>query len=264
MRLGGFGPFLKKEIGESLRTFKFLILALVMVAFGILSPLMIKYLPLLFETAFSGETYTGGMDLVALLPPVTALMSWTEFFANLAQTGVIALVIVFSGTLSGEAGKGTLLPLLARGLSRYSVVLAKMLNIALIWTGSYFLSYGLTYGLTVILFPNEPVAHLLPVLLYLWLYGLFMAAATLFASALCKNMVASLLTVLGVWVLTLGLSIVVPVAYRYNPLTLSSCAGAVLGGATPYGDLLPAVWITLALTAALTTAAALVFRRRQL
>lgn len=259
----GLIPFTRKELSESVRTYKLLILALVTAAFGLLGPLIIKYMPLLFDALMKNETMTGGFDIRAMLPPPSAMAGWAEFISGVSQTGTIAAVIVFAGCLNGETGKNTLIPLLARGLSRHAVVIAKFINIFVSWTVSYVVSVGLTWAAIAILFPGETAAGVPGALFCLWLYVLFMSAVTLVASALCKNMIGTLLVTLGVWAVTLFISMF-PMAARWNPMTLATSGITILAETETLGYYTPTLALTGGLTLVLMVLAMFIFRRRKI
>lgn len=115
----GYLAFVKKELLEQVRTYKLLILFLVFFIFGMLSPLMAKLMPeILSQMPMDGITIT--------IPDPTAIDSYSQFFKNLTQMGLIVLVLLFSGTLTTELSKGTLINVLTKGLTRYAVILAKV------------------------------------------------------------------------------------------------------------------------------------------
>ena len=134
--------FLKKELVEHARTYKLLIMLVVFTIFGITNPLIAKLTPELLAS-FMPE----GMSMT--IPEPTALDSWAQFFKNTQQMGMIVLVLVFSGVLSSEISRGTLINLLTKGLSRQAVILAKYSAMLLVWSLSILLSAALTWVYTM-------------------------------------------------------------------------------------------------------------------
>ena len=84
--MGGFWPLLKKELREQWRTYRPLIVGSIFLMFGITTPLILKYLPLILESA--GE----GMSIE--MPPPTAAQSLLEYAGTIAQVGVLVAVLV--------------------------------------------------------------------------------------------------------------------------------------------------------------------------
>jgi len=59
-----------------------------------------------------GSLVTDGV--VITLPEPTAYDAWAQFFKNATQMGLFVMVILFSGVLSSELSKGTLINLLTK------------------------------------------------------------------------------------------------------------------------------------------------------
>ena len=254
--MNGFTAFLKKELLEYTRTYKLFIMLTIFAIFGILNPLTAKLLPDIL-----GGIMTDGITIT--LPPPYALDSWAQFFKNATQICLIVTALVFSGILSSELSRGTLINMLTKGLSRAAVILAKYAGMALVWTASIWLCFGLTFGYTVWLFPNDEVTSLFFSAACLWLFGMFLIAFLLFASTLTKNSYGCLLIV-GTAIVALMLINIAPGAREFNPLTLVSANMALLtGDAKPYSLYTPAL-ISLSLSAASVAAAVLIFRKKQL
>src|SRR5690554_2518719 len=119
--------FLKKEMLESIRTYKLFIMVIVFSLFGVMNPLAAKLTPYLIETLIP----EGNMINI---PEPTALDSWAQFFKNINQMGLIVTLLIFSGILVNELSKGTLINMLTKGLSRKAVILSKYSSMVIIWT----------------------------------------------------------------------------------------------------------------------------------
>jgi len=146
--------FLKKEFFEYTKTYKLFIMLMIFIIFGITNPLIAKLMP-----EIVGSLVTDGV--VITLPEPTAYDAWAQFFKNATQMGLFVMVILFSGVLSSELSKGTLINLLTKGLSRTAVILSKYTCMVSVWTISISLCFGLTYGYTAYLFPQGETSNLL-------------------------------------------------------------------------------------------------------
>jgi len=248
--------FTKKELLESIRTYRLLIMLLVFFIFGIMSPLAAKMMPEILSTAMP-EGIT-----VSLAEP-TAIDAWTQFFKNISQMGLIVTIIIFSGVLGTELSKGTLINLLTKGLSRNTVILSKFTGMAIIWTISYATSFIVTLGYTVHLFPNDEVSNLLFSVFCLWLFGIFLLTVLLFASTLIKNNYGALL-ISGAVIVVLKLCNIVPRLQSYNPLSLASDNVSLLTKTVEVSSLSDAAAISIICSAMLIIASILIFRKRQL
>lgn len=134
----GFTAFMKKELLEAVRSYKLVILLIVFAALGFMNPVSARYLPELVA-GFLPE----GMHME--IPQPVVLDSWLQFFKNTAQIGLIAIIIMCSSSMANEIGKGVLIPLLAKGMPRNSVLAAKFISISCLWTLSLGCSFLITF-----------------------------------------------------------------------------------------------------------------------
>lgn len=248
--------FTKKELVESSRTYKLLIMLTVFFIFGMMSPLTAKILPqILSQFMPEGITIT--------LPEPSAIDSWGQFFKNISQMGLILMVIVFSGVLSTELSRGTLINILTKGLSRSTVILSKYTGMAVIWTTSLVLAFLVCWGYTAYLFPGSRIVNLLFSVFCLWLFGMFLLAVLLFASTLIKNNYGCMV-ITGAIVVVLTICNIVPELKKINPYSLVVENVSLLTNITKVQDLVYSVLATGICIAALVAFSVLVFRKRQL
>lgn len=252
----GYLAFLKKEIFEYTKTYKLFIMLMVFAVFGITNPLMTKLMPDILESLMTG-------DVIITLPEPTAYDAWTQFFKNATQMGLIVMAILFSGVLSSELSKGTLINMLTKGLSRTSVILSKYTCMVLVWTVSIALCFGLTYVYTVFLFPQDEISNLLFSVFCLWLFGLFLLAAMLFSSALSKSNYGCLL-ITGIVVVACMIVNVIPAAHKYNPISLSTDNMGLLMKSVEVSSLNNAILISCLFSMIFVLLSVLIFRKKQL
>ncbi len=214
VKMRGFAAFTKKELLESVRTYKLFILLAVFLLFGMMNPLFAKLMPKIVEAALPK-----GMEMSLAEP--TAIDSWSQFYKNIPQMGLLVLVILFSPMLSGEFSKGTLINILTKGLPRKTVIVSKYLFSSLLWSASYWLCYGITFLYTSLLWTQESVSHIFPAALFLWAFGLLLLAVLIFAGVLCKSSYGCLLFT-GGFVAVLFLLDLIPKVKKINPIKLAS------------------------------------------
>ena len=133
----GYGAFVKKEFMEFYRSHKLLIILAVFLLLGMMNPLTAKITPQLVEN-FMPE------GMIVNLGEPTALDSWMQFYKNVPQLGLVVLVILFSGMMSQEYSKGTLINMLTKGLARRSVILSKLTVALVMWTAAYVICTGIS------------------------------------------------------------------------------------------------------------------------
>ena len=112
---------MRKEYREAIRTGRIMIIILLFVLFGIMSPAVAKLTPWMMEMLSDSMAESG---LIVTNVQVDAMTSWMQFFKNI-PIALIAFVLMFSDIFTKEYNSGTLSLVLTKGLSRYKVVIAK-------------------------------------------------------------------------------------------------------------------------------------------
>jgi ABC-2 type transport system permease protein len=206
--------FTKKEFMEQVRTYRVLILLSVFFIFGLMSPLLAKILPEILS----------GMDLqgmVIVVPEATAIDAYGQFFKNMTQMGIIVILLVFGGVLSNELTKGTLINILAKGLGRHKVILAKYTAILVLWTVVLAFASLVNQGYTMFLFDTSYMKNPVFPLFCLWLFGAYLLSVIILSSVMAAGSFGGLiLTVVilgGLLILDLF-----PQLDKVNPIYLSS------------------------------------------
>lgn len=250
--------FMKKECLETVRTGKFMILVLLFVLFGIMSPAIAKLTPWLMEM-FSDAMAESGLIVSNI--QVDAMTSWTQFFKNIPMA-LIAYVLIFSDIFTKEYKSGTLLLVLTKGLSRYKVVLAKTLLLLSLWTLGYGLCFAVTYGYNAYFWDNSIADNLFPAAAVWWLFGVWVICLMVLFSALLQNNAGVSLCVGGTVLLAYLLSII-PKIRAYSPAVLMN-TGSLLLGAEETGAYIKAVVITVVLCIVCVSVSIPVIDRKQL
>ena len=250
--------FIKKEMLEQRRSGKLIILGILFVVLGIMSPAIAKLTPWLMEMMV--DTLAGS-GLVFTPVSVSAMDSWTQFFKNM-PIGLIAFVLIESSIFTREYQTGTLVLSLTKGLERYKVVAAKTVVLAFLWTISYWLCAGITYGYTTFFWDNAIAQHLLFSLTCWWVFGLFaVALMVLFSTMAGSN--TGVLAGTGSVVLVSYLLSFFSGLKKFMPTTLMDGTSMIYGMSQPGACTVPliiaAVMILVCLAAGVS-----IFNRKQL
>jgi len=254
--MNSYIAFTKKELLENFRTFRILILVSVFFLFGMLSPLTAKLMPEIFKSlALDG--------IVITIPDPTALDAYSQLFKNLTQMGILVLLLVFSGMLSTEITKGTLINMLTKGLSRSAVILAKFTVAGVIWSLSLLLAFITTFGYTAYLFGNANLPNLIFSIFCLWVYGLFLLSLILLASSFTSGNFGGL-TLTAVLIVIMMIVDVFPKIHQFNPIALASQNVSLLIEKVNVSAMIPIVIITVLLTLASLVGSVLIFNKRKL
>ena len=215
--------FTRKEFTEFTRTYKLMILGLVFLFFGIMSPLAAKDMPEIIS-----EFMPAGMEIALTTP--TALDAWMQFFKNVSQLGLLVAVILFGGIMSSEYSRGTLIHMLTKGLPRRTVVLAKFTAASLLWTAAYLLCFGTAYGYTWYYWRADAgMEGLYVAIAATWLYGIFLLSITILGSVLFRNSYGCLLFT-GIAVVLQILLNMIPKIKEFNPMELITEGTPLLQG----------------------------------
>lgn len=175
--------FLKKEWMEMTRTGRLWILLLVFVLFGIMNPAMAKLTPWMME--MMQESLADSGFLITEVN-VDAMTSWTQFYKNIPM-GLIIFVLLCSKAFTEEYEKGTLIPVVTKGLSRKKIIAAKAGMLFGMWTVLYLFCYGITYGYNAYFWDNGIAEHLLFGAVCYWLFGIWVLALLVLFSAFSKS-----------------------------------------------------------------------------
>ena len=212
-----FIAFFQKEIVEGIRCSKTLILGFLFILLGIMNPAIAKLTPWLIEI-LGDSLAENGMIITEV--KVDALTSWTQFFKNIPM-GLIAFVLIYSNTFTKEYESNTLVIILTKGLKRYKVLLAKLLNMLLLWTVLFFICFIITYIYNDYFWDNSIANNLVFAVLCWWLFGIFVISLLVLMSTIFKNNSSVLLTTAS-FILIFYLLGLIPKLIYFTPTTLMS------------------------------------------
>ena len=167
-----FLAFMKKEWMEQIRSSKFIILTILFILFGIMNPAIAKLTPWLFEVMAESLEESG---MVVTTVEVDAMTSWVQYFKNVPMA-LIVFVLMESSVFTKEYQSGTLILALTKGLHRYKVVLSKAMVLVLMWTGFYWMHFGITYLYNELFWDNSVAKNLMFSVICWWLFGLWTIA----------------------------------------------------------------------------------------
>lgn len=253
-----FIAFLKKEILESARSGKLIVLCILFLIFGIMNPAIAKLTPWMIEL-LSDSLAANGMVVTEVA--VDALTSWTQFFKNI-PIALLVFVLIYSGTFTKEYESGTLILILTKGLSRYKVVLAKFTVMLTSWTVGYWLCFAVTYGYNAYFWDNNIAVGLMPAAVHWWLFGVWVVCLIVLFSALGKNHTGVLLGT-GGSVLFAYLISLFPQISKYVPTVLMDSA-SLLVGAKSADIFSKAVYLTIAMCFVFIIASIPIMNKKQL
>ena len=183
--LGVFWVATVKELRQAWRTRRVLVIWAVFLAFGMLSPLMARFMPEIIGSFEEAEMF---LDLI---PPPTIADSMVQYIENLSQFGFILAILLAMGAVVGEKERGVAAMILSKPMARWAFIVSKFAAQFTVYLAGFLLAAIGAYYYTLFLFgPVEMGSFLLlNGLMLLWL--LTFVALSLLGSTLGKSTVAA-------------------------------------------------------------------------
>ena len=247
---------LRKELIEQWRTKRMLVVAAVLVIFGLASPLLAKLTPDLLKLIPNAPA-----ALVGLFPTPTVADAVTQYLKNMSQFGVLLALLMSMGSVAQEKERGTAAMLLAHPVSRFTFLLAKFVALACTFAISLTVAALGCWYYTRLLFEVLPWGPFLALNGLMLLVFLVYVAVTLLCSTLVPTQGAAAGLAFAALVIVAGVGSL-PHIDEYFPGRLFTWGGTiVLGGGDPEWT---AFWVSLGIIGAALLIAWLVFRRQEL
>ncbi len=246
---------LRKELMEQWRSYRLLITAVVLVAFGLIAPLTARYTPDLLKLLPNGE------EIARLFPPPTALNAVTEYTENISQFGVILALLMTMGAVAHEKERGTAAMVLVKPLPRWAFLAAKFAALGVTFAASIAVAGAGCYYYTLILFEPLDIGPWVILNALLLLFVLVYVALTLMCSVFAKSQAAAGGLAFAL-LIVLALPGALPKVGEYLPGQLISWGVGLI--AKSEATAWPALWISVGLMAGALALAWLAFERQEL
>ena len=250
--------FIKKEIMEQLRSGKLMLLGILFVLFGIMNPAIAKITPWLLETMADSLAESG---MIVTEVTVSAMDSWVQFFKNIPM-GLIAFVLIEGNIFTKEYDSGTLVLSLTKGLERFKVVVCKTIVLTVLWTISYWMCFGITYGYNEYYWDNSVAQNLMFSVVCWWLFGLWVIGLIiLFSTVINTN--TGVLCGTGSVVFVLYLVSLLPKCNKYLPTFLTD-GNSLIYGVAETKDYMPSIMIAVVVSLICFVISILAFNKKHL
>jgi ABC-2 type transport system permease protein len=246
----------RKEWLEIIRSYRLLVVAIVLVFFGLTSPLLAKLTPemsKLFPT-------DSGISLQVLRPP-TVEDSIGQYVKNMAQFGILLAILLTMGTVAQEKDKGTAAMILVKPLPRGAFLGAKFSALGTLFAITLAAAGIACYYYTLLLFSAMNVLNWMVLNFLLLVYMMVYVAITLLCSTLTKTPVAAGGIAVGALII-LGLIGLIPTLGKYLPGELVTWGTRLMLGDTHTSW--SALGVCLGLIVISLLAAWMVFRKQEL
>jgi ABC-2 type transport system permease protein len=245
---------LRKEFLEQARTSRLLILAAILLFFGLTSPLLAKYTPEMLRLVPGAEQFA---DLV---PKPTMLDSVAQFVKNINQFGILLALLLAMGLVVQEKEKGTAGMMMVKPLSRGVFLLAKFIALAVAFLACMLVASLGAYYYTLVLFEAPSFSAWLVMTMLMWVHFLVYIALTLLFSTLVRSQAAAAGLGFGAILIT-SIFGSLPGLGKYMPGELINWGASLFTSPSPAW---PALWISLAVIALSLGLAWAIFERQEL
>jgi ABC-2 type transport system permease protein len=170
-----------KELKQQWRTRRFIVVGAVFVVFGMISPLLARFLPEILSGVEGAEQFAD------LIPEPTIADAGVQYIQNLTQFGFILAIVLGMGAVAGEKEKGTAAMILSKPMPRWAFITSKFVAQSVVYIVSFIIAAVSAYYYTYFLFgpPTAGPFFLMNVLLLVWL--MVFVAVTLLGSTLGKS-----------------------------------------------------------------------------
>lgn len=250
--------FTNKEFMEINRTGKFVFLMLFSILFGIMNPAIAKLTPWLMETMSDSLENAG---LIVTEVEVDALTSWTQFYKNIPMM-LIVFLLLFSGILTVEYQKGTLINMITKGMVRWKIIASKATVMLVLWTIGYWICFGITYGYNAYFWDNSIAFHVVFPAACFYLIGVWLVSLLLLMSACFQSNSAVMIAVGGVFLVVYLLGLL-PDIKAYLPVQLLTPSNLLVGIDESF-EYVYAITVTIVLSVLDIAAAMICFNKRNI
>ena len=254
-----FYIFLKKECFEYIKKYKFFILFILYILFGVMNPLIAKYTPDLLK--FLQETVPESGIVIDANISVSDLDSWQQFYKNIIIL-LIILFIVFSNNFSSEYRNDKLSSLVVKGASRTGIYFAKLAFVLINWTIGYYISFFITYIMNDVFWTNSNIENLFFVAFCFYFFGVWFLSLELLFAVSFKSQTMVIISQLVIFTLIYLLALIY-VVRPYTPIFLTG-GYELLNTEIEKLDLIKSFSITSALIVSFILSSVFIFRKKRL
>lgn len=228
--MNGYLTLIRKELRESLATYRVLIAAAVFLIAGISGPLLTHMLPDLLRHSTTG-------NIKIIVGKQTVVDAVDAYLSNMAQLPMLAAILLTMGAVAEERARGVGAMVLSRPIARGAYLLAKLTGYSLVLLGGLALGAGAAFYYIALLFDGARAGPYLAINLGLAFILLDVEAITL----LCSTLLPSGMAAGGLaFVLFIALS-TLPALWSplgdSLPMSITGHAHALLSGAWGAADL---------------------------
>jgi|SRR5690625_3177428 len=249
----------KKEMLENWRNYKWVWVPLVVILLAIMDPITTYYLPLIMESV-GGLPDGAVIEMPTPLPRDVIMMS----LGQLSSLGVLIIVLMMMGTISGEIKSGVSELILVKPVTYRNYITSKWASFLIIVWVSLFVALLTSWYYINLLFGELSFLSLLQVILFYGLWLTLVVTLTIFYNALVQTpgLVAGLTIIT-----TIAMSIITSIfdhLLTWSPIKLSEHIQEMLIINEVSIDLIATALVTIGMIAGLLIGAIYIFRKKEI
>ncbi|HBM80048.1 MAG TPA: ABC transporter permease [Clostridiaceae bacterium] len=213
-----FKAYFKKEIIESVRQYKYIIMAAGIILFAIADPIMLKVLPEMLKGQLSGD--------ISSLIKIDFNMAVQNYIKDLSQISYFIVILALMGILSDEIYKHKLVFPYTKGLNPAALVLSKVLHYSIALVILIFAGFAINYYYAYTLFEGNviPFSKVMSYAMYISIYYVYTVVLLTFFSSLFKKSILAVISLLVVDAISAALMNISKIS-AFIPARLLSVAG---------------------------------------
>ncbi|TCT17960.1 ABC-2 type transport system permease protein [Melghiribacillus thermohalophilus] len=249
----------KKELLENWRNFKWIWVPIVFILFGIMDPITTYYMPKIIDAV--GGLPEGAQINIPQPPPEQALLMSINEYSSL---GVLMIVLITMGIISGEKKSGVAELILSRPVSFTNYITAKWASSILLILVSFITGMMFSWYYVNLLFGDLSLSQVFGAIFIYGFWLILVVSITMLISTLFKipGLVGfiSVLIVIFIHMLTSIFRHIL----TYSPANLSSYVSAYLYTGEMTADMWSTIFVTLIGIVLLLTSSIFILRNREI
>jgi ABC-2 type transport system permease protein len=231
-----------------------LVLACVYLFFGVVGPLMAKYLPEIAKLTSS--------EVKIIIPAPKPADGVANYIDQASQTGLIVLVVVVAGALAFDAHRGLAVFYRTRVPGPFALIWPRFVVGAAAGVVAYLLGTGVAWYETTLVLGRLPADQVLLGVACEAVFVIFAVAVVAAAASVGRGTLATVGLAIGVLLVALPLAGVVPAVHPWLPSTLMTAPAGLLT-TTAIDGYVKSIVTSLLATVALLAIAVWQSRRRE-
>src|SRR5690625_2415954 len=249
----------KKEMLENWRNYKWIWVPLVMILLAIMDPITTYYMPLILESV-GGLPDGTVIEMPTPLPSEAIMMSLGE----LSSLGVLIIVLMMMGTISGEIKSGVSELILVKPITYRNYITSKWASLLLIVWVSLSIALLTSWYYINLLFGHLSFSSLLLVIIFYGLWLTLIVTLTIFYNTLVQTpgLVAAL-TIITTIIMSM-ITNIFDHLLTWSPIKLSEYIQEMLVFNEISSDLVATAIVTIGMIVGLLVGSIYIFKRKEI